>query len=44
MLNYGRNSGKRLGKHLDETIRRGPDRSIKALLVTDDNDDDEFLC
>jgi hypothetical protein len=30
MLNYGPNGGRRLGRHFEETIRGGRNRSIKA--------------
>lgn len=30
MMNYGQNRGRRLGRHFYETIRRDPNRSIKA--------------
>jgi len=43
MLSYSPNGGRRLGRHFEETIRRGPNRSIKALLVTDENDDDDDI-
>jgi len=43
MLNYGPNGGRRLGRHFEETIRGGTNRSIKALLVTDVNDDDNDI-
>jgi hypothetical protein len=31
MLNYGPNGGRRLGRHFEETIRRGLNRSINPL-------------
>jgi hypothetical protein len=42
MLNCRPNGRRQLGKTLEETIRRGWNRSIKAWLVTDGDDDDDY--